>query len=195
MAFLDQKDIDAVNRKIRTYEEYRESLVLLSREVLKLSKQMIYAAHRQDLAAAKVGDAAIRKKISEMQVIVAKDVMLISCGSYKIAVQEYVEAVAFLAIREGKSVPSCRALKVPEEYFLLGLCDLVGEIVRDATNACIRGEYGTAHAHRELVADIYGQLLKIDARDGELRKKIDGVRYDLQKLEDLVLDLKLKGKV
>jgi len=41
---------------------------------------------------------------------------------------------------------------------------------------------------------IYGELLKFDFRDNEIRRKVDAVKYDLRKLEDLVLDLKLKGR-
>ena len=41
---------------------------------------------------------------------------------------------------------------------------------------------------------IYGQLLKFDFRDNEIRRKVDAVKYELRKMEDLVLDLKLKGR-
>ena len=41
---------------------------------------------------------------------------------------------------------------------------------------------------------MYGELLKFDFRDNEVRRKFDAVKYDLRKLEDLVLDLKLKGR-
>ena len=41
---------------------------------------------------------------------------------------------------------------------------------------------------------IYGELLKFDFRDNEIRRKVDAVKYELRKLEDLVLDLKFKGR-
>ena len=48
---------------------------------------------------------------------------------------------------------------------------------------------------RDAVSVIYGELLKFDFRDSDMRRKFDSVKYDLKKLEDLVLDLKLKGKL
>ena len=48
---------------------------------------------------------------------------------------------------------------------------------------------------RDVVDEIYGELLKFDFRDSDLRRKFDSVKYDLKKLEDLLLELKLKGKI
>ena len=42
--------------------------------------------------------------------------------------------------------------------------------------------------------ELYGELLKFDFRDGELRKKFDGIKYDLKRLEDVALSIKLKEK-
>ena len=43
---------------------------------------------------------------------------------------------------------------------------------------------------RELVEEIYGEFLKLDLRNGELRKKSDAIKWNLRKLEDLVLSIK-----
>ena len=48
---------------------------------------------------------------------------------------------------------------------------------------------------KELVAEIYGEFIKFDFPNGDLRKKFDGMKYDLKKLEDLVFELKIKDKV
>ena len=39
----------------------------------------------------------------------------------------------------------------------------------------------------DLIDKIYEQLLLLDIRDQELRRKFDAVKYNLQKVEDLVL--------
>jgi hypothetical protein len=45
---------------------------------------------------------------------------------------------------------------------------------------------------REAVEEIYGEFLNFDLRNGELRKKSDQIKWNMQKLEDLVYDLKKK---
>ena len=38
-------------------------------------------------------------------------------------------------------------------------------------------------------------MQQLDLRNGELRRKFDGLKYDLKKMEDVLLSLKLQGKV
>jgi predicted translin family RNA/ssDNA-binding protein len=45
---------------------------------------------------------------------------------------------------------------------------------------------------KELVSEIYGEMIKFDFRNGDLRKKFDGIKYDLKKIEDLVFEIKIK---
>ena len=81
------------------------------------------------------------------------------------------------------------------EHFILGLADLPGELVRKAVFLAGKGDVGAVLKIKDEVDSIYGELLKFDFRDNEIRRKVDAVKYDLRKLEDLVLDLKLKGKL
>ena len=47
---------------------------------------------------------------------------------------------------------------------------------------------------KEIVEEIYGEFLKFDLRNGELRKKSDAIKWNLNKLEDLTLSLELNKK-
>ena len=53
----------------------------------------------------------------------------------------------------------------------------------------------TALRIREFVTEIYEELLLFDFRNIPVRKKFDSIKYGLEKLEDLVLELKLKKKI
>ena len=37
--------------------------------------------------------------------------------------------------------------------------------------------------------------MQFDFRNSELRRKFDGIKWELKKLEDLSIELKLKGKI
>ena len=87
-------------------------------------------------------------------------------GSYKIAMQEYVEAVLYYYfVKTGKLVD----LKVLAEHYLLGLADLPGELVRKAVYLAGKGQVEKVVKIKEEVDLIYGELLKFDFRDNEIR--------------------------
>ena len=85
-------------------------------------------------------------------------------------------------------------LKVIAEHYILGLSDLPGELVRKAVYLAGKGEVQKVIKIKEEVDMIYGEMLKFDFRDNEIRRKVDAIKYDLRKLEDLVLDLSLKKR-
>ena len=112
-------------------------------------------------------------------------------GSYKVAIQEYVEALLYYEfVTSGKLVE----LDVDAEHFVLGLADLPGELTRRAVFLAGKGKTDEVMKIRDAMDLIYGEFLKFDFRENEIRRKVDAVKYELRKMEDLVLDLKLKGR-
>jgi translin len=182
-------NFDKLQKEIKEYDSLRENLIKKSREVLKLSKQLIYSVHRDEDAKDLI--ASIETKRKELDLIAKNSPKLVFEGSYKIAIQEYVEAILYYNfVKTGKLVD----IKVQATHFVLGLADLPGELVRKAVFLAGKGKNEQVRKIRDVVDDIYGQMLKFDFRDNEVRRKVDGIKYDLRKLEDLVLDLKLKGR-
>ena len=180
-----------LRKEIQDYDTERENLIKKSRDVLKLSKQIIYSVHRDDIAEAEKLVKQIEQEKKKLDGI-AKHSKKMSCeGSYKVAIQEYAEAVLYLNfVKTGKLID----LEADTEHFILGLTDLPGELVRKAVFLAGKGEVDKVIKIKDEVDMIYGELLKFDFRDNEVRRKLDSVKYDLRKLEDLVLDLKLKGR-
>lgn len=180
-----------IQKEIQDYDAERENLIKKSRDVLKLSKQIIYAVHRDEMDKAAALIKSIEKEKKEMEKIAQHSPKMACEGSYKIAVQEYVEALLYYHfIKDGELMD----MKVAPEHFVLGLSDLPGEMVRKAVFLAGKGKVAEVTKIKDAVDMMYGELLKFDFRDNEIRRKVDGVKYDLRKLEDLVLDLKLKGR-
>ncbi len=191
---IDKKDLDKIKKAIDSYDKQRDTVIKTSREVIKLSKTVIYAVHRNDMKSA---GNAVKDMTSLFNTLKAtvKSPKLLSSGSYKVAVQEYVEALCFYELTKNNKIPSNAKLKLDPEFYLMGLIDLTGELVRKAINSAIKGEYKTSVDLKELVSDLYDELMLFDFSGGELRKKFDSVKYDLKKLDDLVLNLKLSNKI
>src|SRR3989338_8966994 len=185
-------NFNQLQQEIKQYDEEREKLIKKSRDVLKLSKQVIYSVHRDEMKQAAEMVKEIEHEKKKLDTIAQGKAKLIFEGSYKVAIQEYVEAVLYYNfVKTGKLI----SLPVIAEHLVLGLADLPGELTRKAVFLAGKGEHSKVVKIRDEVDTIYGELLKFDFRDNEIRRKVDAVKYELRKLEDLVLDLKLKGKV
>lgn len=186
---LDKKEFAKIRAELKSNEKRREGAISLSREAIRMSKLIIYAIHRGDLPKAE----SLMGKIKAM----VKKLPSSECGTgmRNVALQEYVEAAALFSFAKLGKVPSASALGVDTESYLLGLCDLSGEVVRMAVNSSINGKYDDVFKIKELVEEIYGEFLQFDLRGGELRKKSDQIKWALQKIEDIVFDIKKLGKI
>jgi predicted translin family RNA/ssDNA-binding protein len=191
---LDKKDLEAIRRDIELSEQQKDSIIRISRDVVKLSKTTIYALHRNDLKAAGKSAEEMTAVFNKLRAFLKSPKHLTS-GSYKVAVQEYVEAICFYELMKNNKIPPNSRLKLDSEFYLMGLIDLTGELVRKAINSAINGDYSTSVKLKNLVSDLYDELMLFDFAGGELRKKFDSIKYDLKKLDDLVLNLKLSKKI
>lgn len=191
---INKKEFEKLRKEVHGYDSEREKLIKKSRDVLKLSKQIIYAVHRDELVAAATLIKNIEKEKKRLEEIAKHSRALLFEGSYKVAMQEYVEALLYYGFMKDGQLMDRDELRVRVNHYLLGLCDLTGELVRKAVFLAGKGKIDRVVQIKELVDEIYGELLKFDFRDNEARRKFDSIKYDLRKLEDLVLDLTLKKR-
>lgn len=192
---IHKKKFQAIVAKVHRFDEQRELVIRKSRDVLKLSKQVIYALHRDDVSGAKKALGLLKKAVQQINTLVGGSGKLKYSGSAKIAIQEYVEALVYYDFFTQGRVPDYSPEMLDEDYYLLGLCDVSGELVRKAVNDGIKGKYKEVLKIKNLVSDIYGLFLLLNLRNSDLRKSFDSIKWGLKKLEDLVLELKLKGKL
>ena len=188
---LNKKDFESMRKEMDEFDDSREDLIAKSRDVVKLSKTIIYAIHRKDTKEADASVIEIKKKIKDIQKLTTASALEFS-GSQRIAVQEYVEAICYYEYVKNGKIPTHADLDLDAESYLLGLCDLSGELVRNAINAVIAGDIKNALQVKDFVDELYWELTQFDFRNGELRRKYDGIKYDLKKLEDMALQLKLR---
>tara|TARA_Y100000310_G_C20384683_1_gene669846 strand:+ start:42 stop:620 length:579 start_codon:yes stop_codon:yes gene_type:complete len=189
---LNEKEFIQIRKEMQDYDTEREKLIKKSRDVLKLSKQIIYAVHRDDLEEAARLINTIEKEKQKAEEITKHSKALVFEGSYRVSIQEYVEALLYFHFVKDGILIEKEKLNVTSDHYLLGLCDLTGELVRKAVFLAGKGKVDEVGIIKDLVDEIYGELLKFDFREPGLRRKFDSIKYDLRKLEDLVLDLKLK---
>jgi translin len=192
---LDEKDFTEMADEYSRADSVREELIKLGRDIIKASKQIIYNTHRNDMQKAEAKVEEIKKLMVKFDETAKKNEELLYSGTYRSTVQEYVEAVAYFNFIKNRKIPSRKELGVHSEPYLLGMCDLTGELVRNAIISATAERYDEAKAIHEVVEKIFNSMMQFDFRNSELRKKFDSIKYDLKKLEDLMLQLKLKDKI
>jgi|TARA_Y100000310_G_scaffold342807_1_gene447553 translin len=188
---LNTKEFGKIRKELAAFEAKRELVIRQSRDIINLSKRIIYALHRDDIKTA----SSLVKDIEKKKTSLEKISIDADTNIDKVAIQEYVEAICYYHFIKNKKIPATKAIKVDNESYLLGLCDLTGELVRKAVNEVINKNFKAALEIKNLVEEIFGEFLKFNLRNGELRKKSDQIKWNLKKLEDVVYELKLKGKL
>jgi translin len=183
---LDKKEFSRIRKDLAGFEGKREDVIQTSRNIINLSKHIIYALQRNDKEGAK-------SQLKDIQKLMAKlPAEPFDANIQKVAKQEFVEALVFYNILAEGRVPPAKELGVHDEDYLSGLCDLTGEVVRKAVLDAINGRYDEVKKVHAFVEEIYGEFLGLDLRNGELRKKSDSIKWNLKRLDDLLYDIAVK---
>ncbi|MBN2454806.1 hypothetical protein JXB11_04655 [Candidatus Woesearchaeota archaeon] len=185
---IDRKEFARMRKGLEKADSLYEAVFSQSRGIVRLSKKVIYSVHRGELGKA----AGYVNKITQEVAKLRKNCPPEFLPQLKIAEQEFVEAVCFYNLLRNGTIPGVNTLKVMPTHYLLGLCDLSGEVARKAINAAIEGDDSTALKMRKFVELLYDEMMQFELRNGELRKKFDGIKYDLKRLEDVALHIKRK---
>ena len=191
---LDKQEFKKIREQLEKYDAQRELLIKKSRDLLKASKRLIYSLHRNNPKELSFLLKQVKKEKRLLDNIAKKDKRLFYEGSYSEAVQEYVEAMCYYGFVKNKKIPLIQSLKVNEEDYLMGICDLTGELTRRAVKMTILKQFKLVSEIKEVVEDIYGEFLNFNLRNSNLRKKSDSIKWNLKKLEDISYDINTKIK-
>jgi predicted translin family RNA/ssDNA-binding protein len=184
-----EKMFSRLRKDIEENDETREKLIIKSRPIIKSSKLAIYAIHRGNIKEAEALIKESKKNIDELRKLNS------STGAYDAALQEYAEAASYLNyVKTGKLV-SDKELDIDAENYLLGICDLTGELARRAVFSVVNEDFQEVSRIHKFVSEISEEFLKFDFRNGELRKKSDSIKWNLKKIEEILYELKLRDKL
>jgi len=133
---MSLKEIVAeIKEELDSRDARREEVFAMAREIRRLSTRALRELHQNNYAAALAEMGEAEKFISQLKEEDFRFSLL------QEAVQEYVEAVLVHRILRGEEIPSHRELRVPAEWYLLGLADVVGELRRRVLELLRREEF------------------------------------------------------
>ncbi|KAH7280032.1 hypothetical protein KP509_37G049300 [Ceratopteris richardii] len=79
------------------------------------------------------------------------------------------------------------------EDYLVGLCNFSSELPRYVVNQVTSGDYDCAKRVSAFLSDLYAAFRMLNLRNDLLRKRFDGMKYDLKKVEEVLYDVKIRG--
>lgn len=188
---LNQKFFKKLEDEYSLYATERGQLIGESNNALGMAKQAIFAMHRDDLAGAKKLLGEIEGIFKNLEKRFKKDEDLRGEGSYRAAIEEYVEAKLFFKFLIENKIDEIKEVKVDLDSFLGGLCDVTGEIVRKAVAAATKGKFDDVKKYKEAVETIMQELIKMNLT-GYLRTKYDQARNNMRKIEEMMYDISIR---
>ena len=66
-------------------------------------------------------------------------------------------------------MPTRASLKVGTEDYLMGICDLTGELARKAVALTVKREFKSVLKIKKLIEEAYGEFLKFNLRNSHVR--------------------------
>jgi predicted translin family RNA/ssDNA-binding protein len=188
---LDRKYFDEIKNQHASYENARRAVIKISGDVLSAAKRAIFALHRDDAAGA---DALLKESaalIGQVVTLAGAVPGLTQEGSYRAALEEYVEASLYRAYVRDGGVGRVEGLDLDYEIYLGGLSDLVGELQRRQVRMATEGKTDEVRKIKEQIEIVVDALLELDL-GGYLRNKFDQAKNALRRAEDVLYEVTLR---
>lgn len=189
---IDAKLLEKLKDDYRANESARRQIISASNNILFEAKKTIFALQRQDFKAGAEKLAEMEKALKNLEQRFGAE-RLRKEGAYKAAAEEYLEGKTFYSLIKLKKISAVEGLDLDYEGYLGGICDLIGELVRYATNRAAAGKFSEVAKINKSASDIMAQLIDFDMT-GYLRTKYDQARGHLRKLEQMAYEIKLRGQ-
>lgn len=90
-----------------------------------------------------------------------------------------------------EKVKELLGIDVPIEEYLHGVTYISSELSRLTINLVIKGDYKTPVLIDQFLKDFYQGMKLFNLKNDSLRKKFDGIKYDIKKVEQVVYDLSM----
>jgi predicted translin family RNA/ssDNA-binding protein len=181
-----------IQKELEAHQKERNEIIEKSRQILQSAKTAIFALHRQDFTQAEASLKAAEDLLESLNKTYNKGNRLRFEGSYKAALEEYVEAKTFSFVMSGKDLTEIDIETIGPEEYVNGMADLSGELVRQAVLQATKGNYKILEDYRAFTEEIVGFMLTLYL-SGISRQKFDEAKRNLKRLEQIIYEVKLHG--
>lgn len=177
------KIVDKIEKNINGKDKAREHALKSSRDIIIGCRKAIQCIHQNLIKDAKKHINKASSELNKLYDVVSSHSDLYHAGFVENAAQEVVEAKCLLNIMKGEDLPDPDEIKTTYSAYLLGLCDVVGELRRSALDFIRKGEDVKANDYLDMMEQIYDAIIRFDYPSAlvPIRKKQDMVRGLIEK--------------
>lgn len=87
------------------------------------------------------------------------------------------------------------AFHITIEEYLQALISLIEELTRLAINSVTLGDYRRPLQISQFIKDLHAGFQILNLKNDSLRRRSDGIKYQVKKVEDVVYDLSLRDLI
>lgn len=175
--------MEKIDFKIGEKEKIREDALKASRDIIISCRRGIQQLHRDQISEAEKYIKQASEKLVFLNDITKGHPEIFHAGFVENAAQEFVEICCLSNIMKGASLPDPDVLNVTYSSYLLGLCDVVGELRRGALDFMLEGHTDKANEYLQYMDRIYDAIMSFDYPSSlvPIKKKQDMVRALIEK--------------
>lgn len=188
---VDKKLFSVLKASQLAYANKRREVIKQSGDAQHHAKRAIFALQRGDTKEAQERLDSARKIFTQLEKQYQKDPGLFSEGSYQAGLEEFVEADLFRQFIETKKIGMIKGLKVSNDIYLAGLCDVPGELQRYAIRAATNRDFALAEQCAQMTTAILHELVEFNLTS-YLRTKFDQAKQAMHRLEQVVYENSLR---
>lgn len=187
-----QKFLEELKISYQKNESERRQIISASNNILFQAKKTIFALQKNDVKKAEANLKEMEASFLNLEKKFGAP-RLNKEGAFKAAAEEYMEGKTFFWFLKNKNIEEVKDLNFEYEAYLGGTCDMIGELVRYATNQAAQGKFGVVAKVKEKAEVIMESLADFDMTS-YLRTKYDQSRGHLRKLEQMAYEIKLRNR-
>lgn len=189
---LDKKYFDLVRQELLDYSAKRRGIIKEAGDAQFLAKKAIFALQRDDATEAQNYLGQAEKILVDLNLKYKKDLGIFEEGSYKAALEEFVEASIFNQYLQKKNIGKLPKIQVDSDIFIGGLCDVPGELLRYSIKSATEKKYDEVKRCRQVADEIIVELVDMNLT-GYNRQKFDQAKQALNKLEQVLYEVSIRS--
>jgi translin len=175
--------IEKIDHHIGEKEKIREDALKNSRDIIICCRRGIQQIHRDQRDEAENYIKQASAKLAQLYDMTKSHPDLFHAGFVENAAQEYVEIYCLFNIMNGGDLPDPDVIQTTYSAYLLGLCDVVGELRRAALDFMLEGATAKANEYLHYMDRIYDAIMSFDYPSAlvPIKKKQDMIRGLIEK--------------
>ncbi|KAJ3103097.1 hypothetical protein HDU97_010377 [Phlyctochytrium planicorne] len=201
----------------QTRENLKEKAVVLDRTLRELNVSLSAFQSTQDdqalnnlLIKVHASFAKLRESLQELAATVPENQLFKYCGYWSQHVQQacggasllvFIEKGRLISLEEVEEIMGFQVditgasskFHITIEEYLLGVLSLAPELSRLAGNCVILGNFTKPLQIHKFLSEMYSSFQLLNLKNDNLRKRFDGLKYEVKRVEEIVYDITLRG--